>query len=206
MNIPMNILPRAVALATFCALAACAPHPDVEVSQAPAMRWDFHPEAPAWTAATLSALETDGAALAEIVPDDITIFCPAYPEKSASERRAFWAGLFSALAKHESRWNPAASGGGGRWIGLLQIDPRTARGYGCEADSASELKDGEDNLACAVKIAVRQVARDNLVAGEDGRHGIGRDWGPFRSAEKRAEMAAWTRAQSYCRPEGRAAG
>jgi hypothetical protein len=161
------------------------------------MRWDFRPEAPAWTAATLRALEGDGAALQTVVPEDIDVFCPGYESKSGPERRAFWAGLFSALAKHESTWNPAASGGGGRWIGLLQIAPSTARNYGCSADSTAELKDGSANLSCAVKIAAVQVARDGLVAG-DGDDGVGRDWAPFRSSEKRADIARWTRAQSYC--------
>jgi hypothetical protein len=36
-----------------------------------------------------------------------------------------------------------------------------------------------------------------MVAG-GGAKGMGRDWAPFRSSSKRAEMAAWTRAQSYC--------
>jgi len=35
------------------------------------------------------------------------------------------------------------------------------------------------------------------VAGK-GNRGIGRDWMPLRKASKRAEMADWTRSQSYC--------
>lgn len=166
-------------------------------SDSPVMRWDFHPEASEWTKAVLNALQTHGAPLAQIVPSDIDVFCPAYPEKDANARRAFWAGLFSALAKHESTWNPEASGGGGRWIGLLQISPRTADYYGCQARSVAELKDGPANLACAVRIATVQVERDSMVAG-GGARGVGRDWAPFRSSQKREDMAAWTRAQSYC--------
>ncbi len=161
------------------------------------MRWDFHPEASQWTSATIVALEHQGAALATLVPADIETFCPGYASNDIEERRAFWAGLFSALAKHESTWNPAASGGGGRWIGLLQISPRTAGYYGCVADDASELKDGAANLACGVRIAAIQVARDNLVAG-NGAQGVGRDWAPFRNPAKRADIAAWTSSQSYC--------
>ena len=72
----------------------------------PAMRWDFRPEAAQWTAETLAALRAHGAALAEMEPDDIANWCPAYPEAGPRDRRAFWAGLLSALAKHESTWNP----------------------------------------------------------------------------------------------------
>lgn len=187
------------ALALAGALAACAaPEAPPEPETPPSMRWDFHPEAPSWTQATLAALETDASGLDDLIPADVATYCPAYAEKSEEERRAFWAGLFSALAKHESSWNPSAAGGGGRWIGLLQISPATADHYGCEADTPGELKDGALNLACGVRIAARQVLRDGLVAG-NGTRGVGRDWAPFRSAAKRADIAAWTRAQSYCR-------
>ena len=111
---------------------------------------------------------------------------------------AFWTGLLSAVAKYESTWNENASGGGGRWIGLMQISPRSAANYGCDATSVGALKDGEANLECAVEIMSTQVAKDGLVAG-GGNRGIGRDWAPLRSGEKRAAMAAWTRAQPYCK-------
>ena len=165
-------------------------------SALPVMRWDHHPQAEAWTRATLDALRAEGQVLRDLVPEDIAQWCPGYETATAAERDAFWAGLFSALAKHESTWNPKARGGGGRWLGLLQIAPATARGYGCDLPEAG-LFDGRANLACAVRIAAVQVPRDGMVAG-DGAQGIGRDWGPMRSDRKRADMAAWTRSQPYC--------
>lgn len=164
----------------------------------PAMRWDFRPEGKTWTRQTLAAVSRNDTDLARLIPADIDTWCPGYRTASADERRAFWTAMLSALAKHESTWNPAAAGGGGKWIGLVQIDPRTARAYDCEATTASELKNGSKNLACAVNIASTQVARDNMVAGPHGRSGMGRDWAPFRSASKRVEMANWTRSQAYC--------
>lgn len=194
----MSALRSAAILACSVLLSACVMStPEPEATEPPPMRWDFHPQAPSWTTATLGALQSHGALLAMQVPDDIETWCPGYAENSLEERRAFWAGLFSTLAKYESTWNPEVAGGGGRWIGLLQIAPRTAQHYGCAADTAAELKDGGRNLSCGVRIAAAQVARDNLVAG-DGRQGVGRDWAPFRDPSKRAEMAAWTRAQDYC--------
>lgn len=166
---------------------------------APPMQWDHHPEGEDWTQSTLVALSSKDPLLSQRVPADIADWCPAYPEAPVEARRAFWAGLLSAVARYESTWNPAASGGGGRWIGLMQISPRSASYYGCEATSPGALKDGEANLACAVEIMSTQVAKDGLVAGE-GDRGIGRDWAPLRNEEKRAEMAAWTRAQPYCQP------
>ena len=164
----------------------------------PPMQWDHHPEGEEWTESTLVALSTKDPLLSERVPADIETWCPGYAEAPVEERRAFWAGLLSAVAKYESTWNPVASGGGGRWIGLMQISPRSAANYGCEATSAGALKDGEANLECAVEIMSEQVAKDGLVAG-GGNRGIGRDWAPLRSSEKRAAMAAWTREQPYCK-------
>ncbi|NUB43747.1 transglycosylase SLT domain-containing protein [Fertoebacter nigrum] len=184
-----------------CLLAlplACTKAPVAEdTGELPVMRWDHRPEAPVWTEQTLLAIQSNDAALTSLVPNDIATWCPAYPEADADQRRAFWSGIISALAKHESTWNPLAAGGGGRWIGLTQISPRTAAAYGCDATSVGALKDGAANLSCAVEIAAEQVARDGMVAG-NGKQGMGRDWAPFRSAAKREDMAAWTRSQSYC--------
>lgn len=169
----------------------------------PPMRWDHRPEATIWTTEALAAVDAHPAGLPDVIPADIATWCPGYAEASEEEREAFWVGLMSALAKHESTWNPRASGGGGAWIGLLQIAPGTARQYGCEARTSAALKDGAANLDCAVRIASVQVKRDGMVAG-NGASGMGRDWAPFRNSSKRAEMSAWTRAQSYCQKKDRA--
>ena len=171
---------------------------DVMTFVAPPMQWDHHPEGPEWTESTLVAVSTKDPVLSEKVPADIQTWCPGYSDASVDARRAFWAGLLSAVAKYESTWTPAASGGGGRWIGLMQISPRSAANYGCDATSVVALKDGEANLECAVEIMSTQVAKDGMVAG-GGDRGIGRDWAPLRSNEKRSAMSAWTSAQPYCK-------
>lgn len=162
----------------------------------PAARWDHRPEATVWTRAALAALQGKGGALLRSQPTDIATFCPAYPKAKADDRAAFWMGLFSALAKHESTWNPRAAGEGGRYRGLLQITPATARAYGCDAGA---LYDGAANVSCAVAIAARQVARTGVVVGGPGGWGgLAADWGPMRNGRKLADIAAWTRAQDYC--------
>ncbi len=164
------------------------------------MGWDHRPEAQDWTRATLAAVSTNGAALVANVPDDIEVFCPDYAANGPAERAAFWSGFLSALARFESSWNPAAKGGGGRWIGLLQIAPKTADNFGCAATDVSALQDGSRNLACGVRIMSRQVTRDGRVAGhDDGWQGAARDWAPMRDREARAAVARWTAAQDYCR-------
>lgn len=183
-------------------LSACttAKLPDLTTmfsGQMPAMRWDHRPEAQEWTQRSLIAIANQDASLASRVPADIGTWCPGYAKATLPERRAFWAGLLSAVAKHESTWNPRAAGGGGRWIGLMQISPGTAANYRCAARSSASLKDGGANLECAVKIVAAQVGRDGVVAGNGGR-GIGRDWAPLKNRAKRSEMAGWTSQQSYC--------
>jgi hypothetical protein len=165
--------------------------------QTPPMQWDVRPEGPEWTRNTLTALEQHDPVLAATVPADVQAWCPGYATASIEDRRAFWAGLMSAVARYESTWNPQASGGGGRYIGIMQISPVSADYHQCEADTVSELKNGSDNLECAAQMMAKAVARDGMVVG-GGNRGIGRDWMPFRDAEKRAAMAEWTRAQPYC--------
>lgn len=197
----MTVLANAGRLAMaslLMATAACARLPETQIvpEPLPVMQWDHQPDSAEWTEATLDALRTEGVALLSEVPGDIGHWCPGYAAAPEDERAAFWAGLLSALARYESTWNEEAVGGGGQWYGLVQIAPATARAYGCEAGTGSELQDGSANLECAVRIASRTVTRDGVVAADGG--GFAADWGPFTSAAKRAAMAEWVSSQSYC--------
>ena len=178
--------------------AMAKPKPPEREANLPRTRWENQPEAALWTRAALSALKEHGARLPQTVPRDIENWCPAYASADEKQRRAFWVGLISALARHESTFRPQAVGGGGRWFGLLQISPGTARGYGCRARSGAALKDGAANLSCAIRIMARTVARDQVVS--EGMRGVAADWGPFHSRKKRTEMMNWTRRQTYCKP------
>ena len=106
----------------------------------PTTRWDHRAEAPLCTNAALCALTSHGAPLVRTVADDIAQWCPGYGSAPPALRRAFWVGFLSALAKYESTWKPTAVGGGGKWYGLLQILPATARGYDCRARSGGDLQ------------------------------------------------------------------
>jgi hypothetical protein len=183
------------ALLVSAALSACAPAPTEEILPPPAlpvMQWDHRPESAEWTEATLQALQDEGIGLLSEVPGDISQWCPGYVEADLTTRAAFWTGLFSALARFESTWNPDAVGGGGRWFGLVQIAPATARNYGCDAQTGQALTDGSENLECAVRIASHQVQSRGTIS-----QGM-LDWGPFHSANRRAEMRDWVSRQSYC--------
>ncbi len=162
----------------------------------PDMRWSHRGEADRWSRAALMALRSHARVLPQVVPKDIADWCPAYVTNDTQAREAFWIGLLSTLAKHESTFRPTAVGGGGKWYGLLQILPATARGYGCKATSRDGLKRGGSNLQCALRIMAVTVPRDGVVS--RGMRGVAADWGPFHSRSKRADMMRWTRAQPYC--------
>ncbi len=164
----------------------------------PAMRWGLQPSGKLWTRSTMQALLAgDGGPLIDLVPADIAEWCPAYAANGDRERAAFWTGLLSALAKHESTYNERAVGGGGKWFGLVQISPATARHYGCAASTGGRLKNGVNNLQCAVRIMAVTVPRDGVVAA--GGRGVAADWAPFKVAAKRADMMNWTAEQDFCR-------
>lgn len=162
----------------------------------PAMHWDGRDSSAEWTDATLAALDSEGAVLMSRVPSDVMEYCPSYASQSPENRKAFWAGLLSAMAKYESSHNPRAKGGGGRYQGLMQISTATARNFGC----GGSMLDAKANMACAVKIAATQVSQDNAIArGNGGWRGVARDWMPLRNKAKRAEIAGWTKKQAYCK-------
>lgn len=165
--------------------------------QLPSTRWEHKEGNAVWTRAALSALKGHGKPLVDLVPADIGNWCPAYPQAEAADRRAFWVGFLSALAKHESTYRATAVGGGGRWYGLLQILPGTARGYKCKVGTGRALKNGAANLSCAIRIMAVTVPRDGVIYGRGGR-GVAADWGPMRSKAKRRDMSGWLRQQRYC--------
>ena len=183
-----------VIVAVSCAKVADIPMPGFSS----AAQWDNHPQGSAWTEATVAALRTDGADLISSVPGDVGAYCPAYAQASPEKRQAFWVGLVSGMAKYESGWNPLATGGGGKFLGLMQISDDTAAQNGCARGDG--LLDGRANLSCAVRIMSRQVAEDGAIfeGSTGGWRAMARDWMPFRKKDVREDLASWTSKQSYC--------
>ncbi|MEP3846512.1 MAG: lytic transglycosylase [Paracoccaceae bacterium] len=173
--------------------------PKARTNEPVATRWTHQPGHGVWEQAAISALKTHASGLVEMVPGDIRTWCPAYPDADDQARRAFWVGFLSALAKFESTYRETAIGGGGRWHGLLQILPGTARSYGCEARSGAALRNGGANLSCALRIMAVTVRRDGVVHGRGSSwQGVSADWGPMRSQSKRTDIANWTRSMPAC--------
>jgi hypothetical protein len=196
-------VPRPGTLRTAAAAPALSLRPVArDPWAAPTLRWDGHPQDMDWTLAAMAALRGPGASLVQTMPRDIADWCPGYADAGAGQRRAFWAGLVSTLAWHESTHREDAVGGGGRWFGLVQISPATARYRGCRATSGQALLDGPANLACGLRIMGETVPRDGVVS--RGMRGVAADWGPFHSSRKREDMRQWLRAQDYCQPVAQA--
>ena len=199
--LPVAPLLAAVTLAFTSGCTLSAPQDQAKATRSieVATRWDHRPEARIWTAAKYAAMDQEGRALVTTVPKDIDTFCPGYVAADIEGRKAFWTALFSGLAGYESTWRPEAAGAGGRYRGLLQIWPTSARYYGCDLSHPNGLYDGPTNLRCASRIAAQAVARDQVVAGSRGRWGgVAKDWPPLRDASKRADIAAFTRSLPVC--------
>ena len=184
-------------ISPFAPGASLLPQPRDTWVAGPA-RWDDHPDGARWSHAVMQALRGPGAPLLDVVPQDIAAWCPAYPQADGASRAAFWTGLVSALAWHESTHRPEAVGGGGQWFGLVQIYPPTARFRQCQAQSGSDLQDGPANLRCAIRIMGITVPRDQMVA--QGNRGVAADWGPLHSSQsrKREDIRSWVARQPYC--------
>jgi len=179
--------------------ASAALRPAARTNGVPRTRWERLSGSDVWTRTAASALRAHGQGLLATTPEDISDWCPGYVTQDPSGKEAFWVGLMSTLAKHESTYRPAVSGDSGQSHGLLQIRTATASEYGCRAASRDDLYQPSENLSCAVRIMARNVVRDGRIAGQSGRwQGMAADWGPFRVASKREDMRRWMLRQPYC--------
>jgi soluble lytic murein transglycosylase-like protein len=163
-----------------------------------------------WTAAAEAAVKAS--ALPGLRPKDITPFCPGYATRTPGERARFWVGLLSAIARRESRFDPATSyqesfndSQGKRVIsrGLLQISFESAnqRAYSCQIARPEDLHDPAVNLACGVKILGFWVKKDGVIAAyaSGSIQGGGRYWSTLRENHGNLlELMAFTRKLSVC--------
>jgi len=121
--------------------------------------------------------------LSSQVPPGVRRFCPRFYEMAETDKRAFWAYFFQALAGAEAGLNPNTSvrhiepnvakhdevrGTARRSEGLLQLSYADQKRYGCDFnwqvdrvlkpnDPAKTILQPKNNLECGVKILVNQT-------------------------------------------------
>ncbi|MGD0470190.1 MAG: hypothetical protein ABSA54_17560 [Terriglobales bacterium] len=121
--------------------------------------------------------------LSSQVPQGIRRFCPRFYEMGETDKRAFWAYFFQALAGAEAGLNPNTSvrhtkpevtkhdelgGKAMRSQGLLQLAYADQKRYGCDFnwqadrvlkanDPAKTILQPKNNLECGVKILFNQI-------------------------------------------------
>jgi len=114
--------------------------------------------------------------LSSQAPKGVRRFCPRFYEMGETDKRAFWAYFFQALAGAEAGLNPNTSvrhtepdvGLAKRSEGLLQLAYADQKRYGCDFnwqvdralkanDPAKTILQPKNNLECGVKILVNQI-------------------------------------------------
>jgi len=111
--------------------------------------------------------------LSSQVPHDVQRFCPRFYDMNETDKRAFWAYFFQALAGAEAGLNPKTRAvhpdpGIGRTQGLLQLSYEDEKRYGCEFsakadrnlkpdDPSRSILQPRNNLECGIKILDDQI-------------------------------------------------
>lgn len=155
-------------------------------------------------------------ALPKLQPKDIGFFCPLYPRLTSKERKKFWVGLLSAMAKPESNFQPQrfyrekfADRKGQPVIsrGLLQISIESAnqKRYSCAVPYPAKLHDPATNLQCGAKILARWVRTDGVITQRKATstyYGGGRYWSVLRADKGHLKtIAAFTRQLPFCQSD-----
>ena len=168
--------------------AATTPAETVPVKPAPATPIDAKKAElggktwePEWDAIVEKAIPAE--MVSTQVPRDVKRFCPRFYDMSETDKRAFWAYFFQALAGAEAGLNPTTrahhtepevavrdevSGMSGRTEGLLQLTYADAKRYSCDFDWKSDrllkphdpartILQPRNNLECGVKILANQI-------------------------------------------------
>ncbi|MEM7280540.1 MAG: transglycosylase SLT domain-containing protein [Pseudomonadota bacterium] len=156
--------------------------------------WSGTEPARDWTlAAELAVAETD---LINQTPTDVKDFCPVYASLSSRDKKRFWAGLLSAMAKFESNFEPRTAftetlrdskGNNVVSRGLLQISLESANQarYGCGPLTAKTLHDPATNLSCGARILSKWVRDDGAIShAESPIAGGGRYWSVLRPSNQ----------------------
>lgn len=165
----------------------------------------------------LSKEENSGLMNRFIDEEDLeSLGCPDFNYASIQEKKDFWVVFFSSLARSESGLNEKAkspSHRGHRSYGLLQLASDTAMNNCNLIFLDEEILNGEDNLACGVKLLNWQLNGAPSKSGKLKRPDLENQlfgkgillWGPLRQNDKngRKRLYSWFNAHvtnlEFCR-------
>lgn len=165
------------------------------------------------TRITMRELSYLPASFYEITPKDYKTWCPAFPKLSAEQRKGFYLGLISGIARYESdfRANVKYLEAGGHYSrGILQLGQLALSYYPksrCDVSGdPTQLHDVSENLTCGVMLVKHWVTKDLHVAKKgnngtgDGRYyGAARYWSTLREGRRGySEIGAYTRKLPVC--------
>ena len=139
------------------------------------------------------------------VPRDVRKFCPRFYKMTDTDKRAFWAYFFQALAGAEAGLNPTTrvrqpepevsqidpvTGHIARTEGLLQLSYQDAKRYGCDFDWDKDKKpaaegSGKDHSATREQPGMRHQDPDE----------------PDHHREEASALQAWILVNSAARPQ-----
>ncbi len=175
-----TLLTTGLLLAATCSAQQTKPAPPtpIDVKKADLGQKTWNPD---WDAIVEKAIPPQ--MLSPAVSHDVARFCPKFSSMSESDKRAFWAYFFQALAGAEAGLNPKTrvhhtdpavakidkvTGAGVRSEGLLQLSYGDGKLYGCDFDwqadrklppssPAKSILQPRNNLECGVKILSNQI-------------------------------------------------
>ena len=154
--------------------------------------------------ADLAAAITTSYALVSMVPADIALFCPGYPQATPEQRRDFWQSLTFEIIKkeagtnaHEMMWEqPFDKTGGpidaGEYsVGLLQLSIKNRNRYNCDIPTEASLLDPTRNIQCGAKIVSYLVSHSGKIGGDEknGRVGLANYWSTIRVVSQKPKSA-----------------
>lgn len=169
------------------------PTPNVVITPpvVPLLNWGR--EHDAWSEVLIAELVAAKAASLKL--SDASSWCPSYAELDNDEKVTVLAHLLSAVAEHESNFNPKSvyvesfkdsKGNLVQSTGLFQLSIESAqqKRYDCrQVKSNADLMSPKVNIACAVKIAAYWMAKDGVLSSASNQ-GVGRYWSTMRPSSK----------------------
>jgi hypothetical protein len=204
---------RFLRVSFFTSLCACSLTSQASLDYA---AWADSNKDGSWTRIAERAVAAS--TLPKLHPQDVRFFCPSYAGLSTKERKKFWVGLLSAMAKPESNFQPQRyyqekfTDRKGKPVisrGLLQISIESAnqKRYSCGVPYPAKLHDPATNLQCGTKILARWVSTDGVIAKRSvprqapssTYYGGGRYWSVLRADKGHlTNIAAFTRQLPFC--------